>query len=121
MKRLVVLFSLFSLCIIDVAAQKSASLTQEIFSRYVEEKVMNMQELIAFDDAQAAKIRLIEMDFLLKVNKAEHCFLCNKRKRMAKLKEKRTSQLQQVLDRDQYIKYDAIENDRIRKGDLRVR
>jgi len=78
-----------------------------------------LQELIGFDDAQAEQLRLIEKEFLFDVNKVEHCFLCNKRKRIEKLKEKRVAQLQEVLDRDQYIKYDAIDNKRIKMVPLR--
>ncbi len=120
MKKLALLLSFFSLCIVFAAAQKPASLTRDIFSRYVEEKVMHMQELIGFTDAQAARLKEIELQFLLDVQKAETCCWCNSGKRIRKLQAARKEDLQKILDRDHFIKYDAIDNDRIRKGDLRV-
>ena len=84
----------------------------------VEAKIEKMQELIGFGDEQAQQLRELELNFLLEVNKAENCFLCNKQKRVERLKQKRDAGLQKILERDQYIKYDAIENERIKKYPL---
>ena len=94
------------------------SITESVFQESVENKVENMQQLIGFDNQTAQQIRDIELIFLLEVNKAEHCLLCRKQKRIEKLKKSRDEQLQKILPRDQYIKYDAIENERIKKQPL---
>ena len=120
MKKLALLVSFFSLLIVFAAAQKPASITRDVFSRYVEEKVMHMQELIGFTDLKAIQLKEMELQFLLDVQKAETCFWCNSDKRIRKLQTARKEALQKILVRDHFIKYDAIENDRIRKGELRV-
>lgn len=94
------------------------SLIENVFVSSVEEKISSMQELIGFDDGQAQQLRKMELNFLLEVNKAENCFLCNKQKRIKKLKQKRDTELQKILQRDQYMKYEAIENNRIKKHPL---
>ena len=94
------------------------SITEKVFQESVENKVEEMQQLIGFDNQTAQQIREIELIFLLEVNKAEHCLLCRKQKRIEKLKKSRDEQLQKILPRDQYIKYDAIENERIKKQPL---
>lgn len=116
MKKSLVL-ALLLITIMRVSAQQS-SIIKDVLVASVEEKVSSMQELIGFDDAQAQQLKQVELDFLLDVNKAERCFLCNKKKRIEKLKRKRDTNLQQILTRDQYIKYDAIENERIEKHPL---
>ncbi len=107
------LFVVFSGMITMLSAQQP-SIIEAVLENSAKEKVSILQEHIGFDDEKAEQLRMIETEFLLDVNKAEHCFLCSKRKRIEKLKEKRVTQLQGVLDRDQYIKYDAIDNDRIK-------
>jgi glutathione peroxidase-family protein len=99
-------------------SNSQTSITESVFQESVENKVENMQQLIGFDNQTAQQIREIELIFLLEVNKAEHCLLCRKQKRIEKLKKSRDEQLQKILPRDQYIKYDAIENERIKKQPL---
>lgn len=103
--------------VMGMSAQQP-SIIENVLVSSVEEKVASLQELVGFDDAQAQQLRAMELNFLLEVNKAEHCFLCNKQKRIEKLKQKRDTNLQQILTRDQYIKYDAIENERVKKHPL---
>jgi hypothetical protein len=50
--------------------------------------------------------------------KAENCCLCNRKKRIERLKQKRDQELQRILSRDEYIQYDAVENERIKKQPL---
>lgn len=106
--------ALLLLSMTGLSAQQS-SIIENILVTSVEEKVASMQELIGFNDEQAQELREMELNFLQEVNKAEHCFLCNTKKRVEKLKRERDEKLQTILERDQYIKYDAIENDRIKK------
>lgn len=99
---------------------EEVSMIQEVLIRSVEEKIASMQTQVGFDDDQARQLRTVEIDFLLGVNKTEHCWLCCKQKRIKKLRQKREEELQKILLRDQYVKYDALENKRIRKGKLRA-
>ncbi|HBB01410.1 MAG: hypothetical protein A2W86_05545 [Bacteroidetes bacterium GWD2_45_23] len=94
------------------------SITEKVFQESVENKVEEMQQLIGFDDQTAQLISEIELNFLLEVNKAERCHWCRKQKRIENLKTTRDEHLQKILPRDQYIKYDAIENERIKKQPL---
>lgn len=114
MKKILVL-SILLLTIIGLSAQQS-SIIEKVLANSVEEKITSMQELIGFDDAQAQQLRETELNFLLEVNKAEHCFLCKKQKRIEKLKEKRDTELQKILERDQYIKYQSLENDLLNRN-----
>lgn len=114
MKKILVL-SILLLTIIGLSAQQS-SIIEKVLANSVEEKITSMQELIGFDDAQAQQLRETELNFLLEVNKAEHCFLCKKQKRIEKLKQERDTELQKILERDQYIKYQSLENDLLNRN-----
>lgn len=116
MKRFLVFTALLG--IITYVSAQQLSIIEKVFVNSVEEKITSMQELIGFDNGQAQQLKQIELSYLLDVNKAEHCFLCNKHKRIDKLKQKRDTELQKILERDKYIKYEAIEKDRIVKQPL---
>lgn len=109
MKRNILLITM--ILAFTTTSNSQTSITESVFQESVENKVENMQQLIGFDNQTAQQIRDIELIFLLEVNKAEHCLLCRKQKRIEKLKKSRDEQLQKILPRDQYIKYNAIEND----------
>ena len=113
MKKSLVL-ALLLLMMTGISAQQS-SIIENVLINSVDEKVNTLQKLIGFDDEQAQQLRETELNFLQEVNKAEHCFLCNKQKRVKKLKRERDEKLQTILERDQYIKYDAIERNRVKK------
>ncbi len=104
-----IMLALFLLVVIGVSAQQK-SIIDEVFIKSVEKKVASLQKSIGFDDAKAEQLKEIEYTYLQEVNKAEHCFLCNKSKRIKKLANKRDADLQVVLERDQYIKYQSIDN-----------
>jgi len=116
MKRNILLITM--ILAFTTTSNSQTSITESVFQESVENKVENMQQLIGFDNQTAQQIREIELIFLLEVNKAEHCLLCRKQKRIEKLKKSRDEQLQKILPRDQYIKYDTIENERIKKQPL---
>ena len=111
MKKKILLFTAFFAFIVNASAQES--IIKDVFEKYVEDKVERMQRLINFDENQAIQLKKIELNFYLDVNSAENCFWCSTRKRVEKLKKRREVDLQQILTREQYIKYDAIDNDRI--------
>lgn len=109
MKKILVLIAL--LAMITYVSAQQPSIIEKVFLNSVEEKITSMQGLIGFDNGQAQQLKQIELRYLLDVNKAEHCFLCNKHKRIEKLKQKRDTELQKILVRDKYIKYLSLEND----------
>jgi hypothetical protein len=69
-----------------------------------------MQKSIGFDNQKANQLKELELNFLLDVQKAETCFLCNSKKKIEKLKKRRDTELQSILSRDEYNKYQTIEN-----------
>lgn len=109
-KLLLVLFVFFFAYGFSVWAQNQLGIIDTVLKQSTEEKVTRMQELIGFDDAKAKKLNKLEFQFLLDVRKAERCFLCNKKKRIERLKQSRDASLQETLSRDEYIKYQSIEN-----------
>lgn len=117
MKKFTLLLTAFVAFVAVASAQKSGIIA-EVLRQSAENKVVQMQELIKFDDAQAEKLKNLEFKFLLDVQKAENCCLCNKKKRVEKLQKKRDAELQQILSRDEYIKYDAVDNKKIKKHPL---
>lgn len=110
----ILLFSALFAFTVNLSAQESV--IKKVFEKFVEDKIEKMQELIGFNDNQATELKEIELNFLLDVNEAENCFWCRTKKRIKKLKEKREEDLQQILLREQYIKYNVIENDLIKKN-----
>lgn len=109
MKKITVMFAIVFAIIGSSKAE--TSIIKKAFKQSVEAKIEKMQELIGFDDEQAQQLRELELNFLLEVNKAENCFLCNRKRRVEKLEQKRDAELQNILVRDRYIKYQSIEND----------
>lgn len=108
MKRILLLSSLVLICFASVKAENSA-IIQNILKDYVAQKVEKMQQLINFTDAQAIELKDLELKYLLKVQKAENCRCCNTKKKVAKLRTKRDADLQKILTREQYIKYDTVD------------
>ncbi len=114
MKRILLTFTIFSLFTIVLLAQSSSQILQDALREGVEAKVSSMQEQIKFTHEQAEQIKQIEMEFLTGVQKAEKCFLCNKKKKVAKLEWQRDEKLQKILSRNDYLKYDLIQSKRIK-------
>lgn len=117
MKRSILFLILFTAFIAVSSAQQSGIIA-DVLRKYTEHKVASMQKLLQFDDAKAEQLFEVEFDYLIEVRKVEGCTFCNKKKRIEKLQENRDKNLQIILDRDQYIKYDAIENERLEKQPL---
>ena len=113
MKKKHFLFTALFAFILNVSAQES--IVKDVFERFVEDKVERMQQLIGFDDKQADQLKELEIKFLIDVNAAENCFWCRSKKRIEKLKKQRDKDLQLILTREQYIKYNAIDNNLIEK------
>lgn len=119
MMKKILITLIFPAMMLAVACNGSKSaVSQEDLKTEAQAKVHKMQQLIHFDDAQAAQLMDLEFRHALKVQKAHNCYLCNPEKRIEKLQTEKSEELKRILTREQYIKYDAIENKRIKKGDL---
>lgn len=108
MKRFLLLSTLLIVFISSSMAQ--SSITENVFRDSVNHKVLRIQKSIGFDDQKAEQLKELELNFLLDVQKAETCFLCNSKRRIEKLKVRRDEELQRILSRDEFIKYQSIEN-----------
>lgn len=117
MKKIsVALFTIFAI-VLCVSAQKS-NVISEILKNYAIEKVEKMQEFIKFSNENSEKLKVIEYQFLLDVQKAENCCMCNSAKKIQMLKSKKYNEIQKILPRDEFLKYDSIEKERIKKYPL---
>ena len=113
MKKKLLLFTALFAFIFNTSAQKS--IVKDAFEQFVADKVERMQTLIGFDDEQAGQLKELELNFLQDVNAAENSFWCRSKKRIEKLNKKREADLQEILTREQYIKYNAIDNSLIKE------
>ena len=113
MKKKILLFTALFAFILNASAQQSV--IKDVFEKYVEDKISFMQKAIDITDGQAIQLKEVEVNFLLDVNSAENCFWCSTKKRIEKLKTKKQEELKEILSLDQYIKYDALENEKIKK------
>lgn len=113
MKQTLLLSVLFIFSFSAVKSEKS-TIIYDILNSYVIQKVEKMQELVKFSDVQANQLKKMELDYLLDIQKAENCKCCNTKKRVEKLKKNRDAKLQQILTREQYVKYDMLMDDRIK-------
>lgn len=113
MKKKLLLFTAFLAFIFQASAQQS--IVKDVFEQFVADKVERMQTLIGFDDEQAIQLKELELNFLQDVNAAENCFWCRSKKRIEKLNKRRDGDLQNILTREQYIKYNAIDNNLIKE------
>ena len=109
MKKIIITLGiLFAAVAISTAQEKG--IIADVLRNSIEHKVESMQKLIGFDDEIALELKELELKYLLDVQKAEICFLCNTSRRIKKLQSAREDKLQEILPRDQYIKYHSIEN-----------
>lgn len=113
MKKIFLLFTVLFGIIINASTQES--IVKDVFEKFVEDKISSIQKVIPITEEQAMQIKDIELNFLLDVNSAENCWWCNTKKRIKRLEDKKEKQLKEVLSLDQYIKYDALENDKINR------
>ncbi|MBP1663396.1 MAG: putative secreted protein [Bacteroidetes bacterium] len=102
------------------AGAQQQSVIREILSRAASGKVTEMQKLIHFDDVQARELEAMEFQYLLNMEKVETGCRCRIQKRRDKLNRQRDIKLQKILTREQYLKYDALDKDKIRKLPLRL-
>ncbi len=113
MKKKLLLFTALFAFILHASAQQS--IVKDVFEEYVESKILSMQKIIDITDEQAVQLMQVELNYLLDVNTAENCFWCRTKSRIEKLQVKKQEQLKEILDAGQYIKYDALVNNKIKK------
>lgn len=113
MKRNILLVTALFAIILNVSAQES--IINDVFEQFVEDKISSVQKVIPITEEQVVALKKVELDYLLDVNAAENCFLCRKKRRIKKLKSKKEEQLKEILSLDEYIKYDAFVNKKIKK------
>ena len=110
MKKIILTLGILFAAAVSISVAQEKGIIAEVLSTSVEQKVDSMQKLIGFEDEIALQLKEIELKYLLDVQKAETCFLCRTSKRIKKLQSAREEKLQDILPRDQYMKYHAIEN-----------
>jgi len=110
MKRIILLLFAF-VAFTAVSFAQETGIIADVLRKCAEQKVASMQELINFDNDKAKLLKQMELQFLLDVQKAETCFLCNSKRKIEKLQSTRENELQKILSRDEYIKYHSLEND----------
>ena len=113
MKKKILLFTAFVAFTLNVSAQQS--IIKDVFEEFIEDKITSMQEVIDITDEQAEQLKEVELKYLLNVNSAENCWLRSTKKQVKKLDVKKQERLKEILSLDQYIKYDALVNDKIKK------
>lgn len=118
MRKILTLASFLFICFTTVKSEKP-TIIHGVLNDYVVQKVDEMQQLIKFSDTQAGQLKKLELQFLLDVQKAESCLFCNTKKRIDKLKQNRDVDLQQILTREQFLKYEALINKQIKNIPLR--
>lgn len=113
MKRNILLVIALFTIILNSSAQDS--IINDVFEQFVEDKISSVQKVIPITEEQALALKKVELEYLLAVNAAENCFLCRTNRRIKKLKSKKEEQLKEILNLDEYIKYDAFVNKKIKK------
>ena len=113
MKKKILLFTTLFAFILNASAQES--IIRDVFEKFVEDKITSMQEVIDITDEQAEKLKKVELNYLLDVNSAETCWLRSTKRSVKKLNAKKQEKLKEILNLDQFIKYDALVNNKIKK------
>ncbi len=118
MKKILFTTIMIGLCSL-LFSQKTA-INKEFLKKEVVEKVHKMQSIIKFDNAKVNKLVKIEYQYSLQIEKIEKCKSCNKGLKVEKLKHKKNKAIMKLLPRDEYLKYNSIENHLIKKHPVRV-
>ena len=102
-----------------IFAQNPTNIITDALQRSAEAKVQEMQQLIRFDDNQAEQLKTMQFQFLLDVRRAENRTF-RSRRNIERLQRERDAALQQILTREQYIRWNAVENNIIQNIPVRV-
>ena len=117
-KSLLLPLALFGFAI-AIFAQNPTNIIPDALQRSAEAKVQEMQQLIRFDDNQAEQLTTMQFQFLLDVRRAENRTF-RSRRNIERLQRERDAALQQILTREQYIRWNAVENNIIQNIPVRA-
>lgn len=96
----------------------SCTSSQNLVSREAAQKVNAIKNSIPLTNKQAKKLTAIETEFLSKKRELESHDLSSLS--IKELQEKRINKIKALLSRDQYIKFDMIENKRLKPSPVRA-
>ena len=116
MKKILLLSVLLAL---SAATSAQTNIITNAFQRSAEAKVQEMQQLIRFDDNQAKQLKTMQFQFLLDVRNAENRTF-RSRRNIERLQRERDTVLQQILTHEQYIRWNAVENNIIQNIPVRA-
>ena len=105
-----------SLCIIFYTS--CASSQSALINREAQQKVDKVKTLINLTDEQVKKMVGIEKEYIARKKKLTYSATYNSR--LKALQDQRISAMKQILTRDQFIKLDLIENNRIKNVPIRA-
>lgn len=115
MNNIIIILGVLFLTTVANSTAQEKGIIEQVLRNSVEQKVNSMQKLIGFEDEKAKQLKEVELKYLLDVQKAETSFLCRKKRKIKKLQSFREEKLQDILPREQYLKYYSIENDLLNK------
>lgn len=122
-KNTLMLLALGVLFTLGVACSSTKVPNKDELTKTVNKKIDSMQNLIGFSNQQATKLKKIELEYLKQVKNIKKNTKIDAEsinKKILKLKDEHMDKIKNILSREQYLKYDAIENDRIKNGELRA-
>ena len=108
-KSLLITFTVL-FCNFSVFSEQKSTIINDILTEHVSQKVEQMQHLIKFSDEQSNRLKELELNFLLDVQKAENCICCNTKKKVEKLKINREQNLQKILTQPNWRKKEFWKN-----------
>lgn len=94
-----------------------ASSQNAVITKEAQQKVDKMKPILAMTDTQVEKMVAIEADYIKASKNLTYNSTYNSK--LNTLKENRITRIKEILSRDQYIKFDIIENDRIKRVPVR--
>lgn len=114
MRKIAVLAGMLALMLPIFAGNGDESIINKVLADYVSKKVDHYQGIIKFSDTNSAKLKQLELQYLLNVKKAEDCIFCFTKKQIERLTREKYEAIEKLLPRNEFIKYKAIDNNEIK-------
>lgn len=118
MKKILFILALVGLS--NFSFSQNKDINKNFYKNKAFEKVQYMQSIIRFDNAKARKLEKVEYKYLVDIAKVGKFSTKNSVEKFRKLEIKRDKELRKILTRGEYLKYNAIEKNNIRKHPLHV-
>ncbi|TXI35343.1 MAG: hypothetical protein E6Q58_00365 [Niabella sp.] len=109
---------IFNLVFIPILLFFSCASQNAIALKESQKKVNELKTLLALSDQQVEKLTSIETNYLKDFQKLEYSLQYNSK--LKALKDKRIASIKELLARDQFIKFDLLENNRIKQVPIQV-